>query len=575
MDVIGGDYVRTITMMKCSRVGYTKILVAAMAYWISYKRRSGAIWQPVDGDAVEFKKDEIQPALRDVAPFRAKMLAGDPEKKSKHNTEDRIAFEGAILYVRGGKSARNYRRLTLDFAVYDELSAFEADIDGEGSATALGDVRLTASPFPKSVRGSTPKTHMEDQIERSLSLADLVFHRELPCPHCGNFHRLQWGNFHYDQGDVKTARFHCPTCTGAYNYSNYADMDAAGRWATEEGEWINEDDEQVVGPGGEIVPWPAHVGFFIWAAHSYIQSWQRLATLWIEANSEKKRSGDDRLLKTFVNTQLAETWRAVESMVDGDHLFARREQYAAAVPAGALVLTMGVDTHEDRLELEVVGHGVNGESWGIAYKVLHGDPAQGDVFDQLDIEIERDYTHESGAAMRALSVCIDSGGHRTREVYEYCRPRHARRVYCIKGQGGEGVPVHRAASKIKIRGNRTVKLYNIGVDALKERWNAALQREASQFGYVHIPMAYSLEWCEQATGEAFLKKFERGRIIKKWIKLRARNEGLDCRVYANAALEILNPHLEMMAAHSDKKAPEQKKPIRPPPRRRGGFVNSW
>ena len=82
--------------------------------------------------------------MRDVPQFREAMLA-DPEVKSKHNTEDRVALKGATLYVRGGKAARNYRRLSLDASLYDELDGFDEDIEKEGSAVYLGDGRLDQS----------------------------------------------------------------------------------------------------------------------------------------------------------------------------------------------------------------------------------------------------------------------------------------------------------------------------------------------------------------------------------------------------------------------------------------------
>lgn len=576
---MGGDYCRDVTVLKCARVGYTKMLVGAAAYLIAYKRRTGAIWQPVDGDATEFKKDEINPALRDVKALRSQMLARDPEQKSKHNTEDRVAFEGATLYVRGAKAAKNFRRLTLDFAMLDEYSAWEADIDGEGSGDSLASVRVTASPYPKRILGSTPKEAGADLTERTLGDARLVFHRELPCPECGEFHRLEWKHFHYDKGDpLKTARFECPWCTHAYTYRDFAEMDERGRWATDAGEYIDEWGECILSETGERIEWPGHVGFFIWAAHSYIQSWGRLAELWVEANDEMRRTGDNRKLKTFVNTQLAETWRDVQQQITADQLYARRELYPAEVPSEALVLTAGVDTQDDRLELEIVGWGANGESWGVAYKVLHGDPADPDVWEQLDQELGRKYLHESGSPMQIVAACVDSGGHRTRHVYEYCRTRHARRVYCIKGQGGEGVPVHKAPSKIKVRGSLTVNLYSIGVDSLKAGWITALQRQPGQNGYVHIPEHYSLEWCEQALGEAFVNKFERGRQTRKWVKLRARVEALDCRNYAKAAVEILNPLWDQLAAQLsaiEHRQDEQQAKTRKRAKRAGGWARNW
>ena len=208
--------------------------------------------------------------------------------------------------------------------------------------------------------------------------------------------------------------------------------------------------------------------------------------------------------------------------------------------------------------------------------MLHGDPADDDVWDQLDRLRAQTWRHESGGDLRVLAWGIDSGGHRTKEVYEYCRARHGERVYCLKGQGGEGIPVSRTPSKIKIRGARTVRLYNIGVDSLKAWWNSALQRNADQAGHQHIPLSYSDEWCEQATGEVFVKKYEKGKLRRFWKQLRARVEGLDCRVYAMAAFHILNPRLDLLKPEPDSK-PEPEKPARQAPRKRrtGGYVNRF
>ena len=56
---------------------------------------------------------------------------------------------------------------------------------------------------------------------------------------------------------------------------------------------------------------------------------------------------------------------------DEDSMLARREIYEAEVPEGAFVLICGVDTQDNRFEYEVVGHGHNGETWGIRCGVSH------------------------------------------------------------------------------------------------------------------------------------------------------------------------------------------------------------
>ncbi|MFG9957601.1 phage terminase large subunit family protein, partial [Pseudomonas aeruginosa] len=46
-----------------------------------------------------------------------------------------------------------------DTVIYDELAAFDSDVEKEGSPLFLGDKRIEGSTFPKSIRGSTPKIH--------------------------------------------------------------------------------------------------------------------------------------------------------------------------------------------------------------------------------------------------------------------------------------------------------------------------------------------------------------------------------------------------------------------------------
>ncbi len=79
-------------------------------------------------------------------------------------------------------------------AGYDELAAFDEDIEQEGSPTFLGDKRIEGSVWPKSIRGSTPKVRGTCQIERaaSESLHFMRFH--VACPHCGEEQYLKFGD---------------------------------------------------------------------------------------------------------------------------------------------------------------------------------------------------------------------------------------------------------------------------------------------------------------------------------------------------------------------------------------------
>ena len=168
INAMANDDIREVNFVKSARVGYTKMLLGVAAYLLEHKKRNGLIWHPTDGDAEKFVKKHVDPMIRDVP--RLKALAPWYGKKHKDNTLELKRFaNGRGLEIRGGKAAANYREASPDFGIYDELAAFDADIDHEGSPTFLGDKRMEGSTHPKSIRGSTPKIAGQCQIERAAS----------------------------------------------------------------------------------------------------------------------------------------------------------------------------------------------------------------------------------------------------------------------------------------------------------------------------------------------------------------------------------------------------------------------
>src|SRR5690606_20735578 len=115
--------------------------------------------QPTDEDRDEFCKTEVEPMLRDV-PVMRKVF---PEfmAKNKANTLRQKNMLGCVLHLRGGKAAKNYRRLSLDVAMLDELDGFDSDVEHEGDPVALAAKRIEGATFPKLICGSTP--HLKGQ----------------------------------------------------------------------------------------------------------------------------------------------------------------------------------------------------------------------------------------------------------------------------------------------------------------------------------------------------------------------------------------------------------------------------
>jgi phage terminase large subunit GpA-like protein len=309
-------------------------------------------------------------------------------------------------------------------------------------------------------------------------------------------------------------------------------------------------------------------------------SWAQAAAEFLEA----KRMGPESL-KTWTNTVLGETWEEQGEAVQDDLLIARREQYMAEVPAAALVLTAGVDVQDDRLEMEVVGWGKGEESWGIEYRTIWGDPGQAAVWQQLDEALAKVYAHENGHHLHVVSACIDSG-HATQQVYEFVR-RRGGRLHAVKGMAGAGRPIVSAPSKRKTgRSQRPVNVFLVGVDQAKGLLYSRLRLREPGPGYCHFPIeeGYDVEFFAQLAAEKCVTRYTRGFPRREWVKVRPRNEALDCRVYAMAAVYILNPAWEVIAKklapveRGERPTPTAKASARQPPHVRppnARWVNRW
>jgi terminase, large subunit len=265
-----------------------------------------------------------------------------------------------------------------------------------------------------------------------------------------------------------------------------------------------------------------------------------------------QKSGDRSEMHAWQNTTLGEPVDPDDGDgVEPTGLLLRREPYPSEVdvPAGACCVTMGVDVQDDRLELLAIGWGPGEESWLIDRQTLPGDTSRPEPWAALDQILNQPLRHESGTRLMVQSTCIDSAGHRTDLVYDYVAKRAARRVYAIIGRDGQRPIVSSPSPRGWGQQARKVPLYTVGVDAAKAMWVSRLSLTERGAGYVHFPHA---DWCDeelvaQFTAERLVTRWNKGVPVQVWKKIRARNEMLDCAVYALAALRLLNPRLVIMA----------------------------
>jgi phage terminase large subunit GpA-like protein len=541
LNSMGNDEIRTVNVIKSARVGYSKMLIAATGYQVEHKRRNILVLLPTDGAAQGFMKSQIETMVRDVPP----VLDLAPWYGSKHrdNTLDTKRFtHGKQLWCRGGAAAKNYRELSADTVIYDELAAFAPDVEKEGSPTFLGDKRTEGSTFPKSIRGSTPKTKGECQIEAAADESPHLFQLHIPCPHCRQEQSLKWGGkdtqfgIKWDPDAPLDAWYVCEHNGCVIRQFELQSTQDQARWICEKtGIWTR--DGYDFFEGNDLIPTPESVTWHIWTAYSPFTTWGRIVLDFLKAKSDPNK------LKTFVNTTLGETWEDDQGeKVDWEQLHARREIWQGAVPQAACALFGGIDTQDDRYEGRVWAVGPGEEFWLIDRWILHGDPASEELRRKVGLQLHRLYDRADGLPMKVERWCWDSGGHYTDEVYQESRKHGVTWVIPIKGASAYGKPI---ASFPRTRSKAKVYLTEVGTDNAKEliynRLKIQPQPGANVPGCVHLPANDDIcdeSELKQLTAEVKVLKIAGGRRVYRWDAKGRRNEALDCLVYALAALRI-------------------------------------
>jgi phage terminase large subunit GpA-like protein len=514
MDAMNDPAVETIVMMTSSQVGKTEIHLNILGYYMDYDPSPILLLQPTLEMAEAFSKDRLAPMLRDTPALKNKV--GDARAKNSGNTLLHKTFPGGHITMAGANSPASLASRPIRILLADEVDRYPVSAGTEGDPINLAAKRTTTFWNKKKVYVSTPTIKGSSRIEAEYDDSSME-QWCLPCPACGEYQPLQWGKIRFEDVSME-----CEFC-----HDHFGEL----MWKAQPGQWIARKENI------------SKRGFHLNELASPWKRWEEI----IEDFKEAKCKGAETL-KVWINTALGESWEEQGDNADEDILVKRRERYGCQLPEGVIVLTAGVDTQDDRLEVEVVGWGLGKESWGVDYKIFYGDPGQIAVWTLLDDYLNKQFYYADNSGLCISCTCIDSGGHYTTEVYQFVKAREHRRIFAIKGQGGLGIPLVGKAT----RTNRMrVALFSIGVDTGKEQLMSRLKIEFEGPGYCHFPIegekGYDETYFKGLTSEKRVTRYFKGRPKLEWIKRSGtRNEPLDLRNYATAALEILNPDLDML-----------------------------
>lgn len=525
MDAISDLKVQKVVVMSAAQIGKTDgFILNPIGYFMHYDPSPIMVLQPTIQMAETFSKDRLSPMLRDTPVLKERV---NDKSRNSGNTILQKIFPGGHVTMVGANSASSLASRPIRILLADEIDRYPATAGNEGDPLLLAGKRLTTFWNKKEICVSTPTI-------KGLSRIEVEFEHStqeewnVPCPECGEYQPMEWARVIFNKENLDEISFACEKCGVVLSEVEWKEQYQKGKFVAKH-------------PDRKVR------GFHLNALSSLFVEWKEIVQKFITANEEKKK-GNIELLKVWTNTEMGQTWEEEGEQLEKDVLYKRREKYNCEVPEDVICLTAGIDTQDDRFEIEVVGWGEGKESWGIKYQVIYGDLKLKNVWDELDMFLDQTFTRTDGAKLKIICACMDSGGHFTNSVYKFCKARIARRIFAIKGKGGAEVPYF---NKPSTSNREKTPLFTIGVDTGKALLYQRLAVEEEGPNYCHFPKekdkGYTQEYFKGLTAEKMVMTYKKGKAQYVWTLKDGgykRNEPLDVRNYATVALEIANPVLK-------------------------------
>jgi phage terminase large subunit GpA-like protein len=527
-----GSRVHEIAVMKASQIGVTDgPFINGIGFTMAEQPCPIMVFMPTLESMGTWKTQKLNPLLAETRVIRD--LLGGQRSRDATQRMDMIDFPGGILFLAGGNSPNSYAQKSARIVMLDDLDRFPEEIGDEGDPVALARGRTKSFPHTyKLLKVSTPTVLGRSHIEREWQKSDKRrFY--VPCPHCGHKQYLDWGGKAEPYGikwdsDLREAWYLCIACHSIIPEHGKPAMLSLGEWLPE---------HPSIRERGYHLP-----GML--AAPGLGPSWLSMAREFIAA----RRS--PLTLRTFVNTALAEPFEEEMNAVEPAGLLARREDYPVNAEAGGLpglVSTVWADVQGDRLEYSHVRWGLGEEAWLIEHVIIAGDPDQPHVWQEFGQALDD---------IKPLAAGVDSG-FKAEAVYKFVRTRAA--CFATKGRDGAQRPIvqderQRAQAMRRQRTKKiAVPVHIIGADSAKSLLYSRLKIREPGEGYIHFPNNgdFDDEYFAQLTAERLRPKprtkkdpFASG---MHWVKIRDRNEALDCWVGCLAVLRLTNVDLKKVA----------------------------
>ena len=546
--------IHCVVVKSSSQIGKSDIMNNVIGRFAHLDPATIMMVQPTIELAEDYSKGRIAPMLRDTKILNRLFYDTRETAKTRDANQTILSkvFPGGRLIMCGANSPAGLASRPVRVLLCDEVDRFPKSAGNEGDPVGLASKRMTT--FWNNIMGlfSTPTIEGESRIDAEY-LKGTQEEWQHQCPNCKTFHSVEWkqiiGNYEekVDKDGNKTyivydVKWQCPDC--GFEFDEKTMKNSPQKYVAKNPDaikngirsfWVN----------GFSSPW---------------LSWREIMREWYEAK------GNPETEKVVMNTRFGLSYKLQGAFSDENEFLRRREDYGAELPKGVMLLTAAVDVQDNRLEYEICGWGVNEECWGIQKSTIPGKPNIRKVWDVLDRILDREYHFSDGSALKVSRTFIDTGGHFTGAVYDYCgRNLHKQRIG-IKGSGGIGLPLNYKTTPLKTRG---IPLQILGVNDGKQQVMSrlGLQSVGAQFFHfpaedsrLEFPRGYDEVYFKGLISEQKVIRKSGGIIYSTWepITQGIRNEPLDLRVYNLACVQSLRVNWREVAKMFGEDLPQEK-----------------
>lgn len=563
MSALDHPMVEMVVVCKGPQTGGTETILNFIGSAIQQAPADMMCIMPDDENARMLCNDRIQPMINASSALSQHMTGSDSDVSGK-----RLSLDNMTIYLASANSASQLSSRACRYVLFDEVDKYPPTANkAEADPISLGIARTTTfeTTGRKMLMVSTPTTE-SGNIWKQLCACQYVFHYWVQCPHCRRFQPMIFKNIRWDGGSKasanhieahKLARYMCGHCGVLWDDSERDDAVLRGQWRADSGgqERFADLDARAGDMRGKHLAKVLRetkvksVGFHVPAWVSPFSSMSASAGAFLRA--PHKEAG----WKDFANRFEGLPWVNVLSTREESQILALRTELAdGIVPDWADVLLLGADTQDNGLWYEVRAF-----KFGALLRSHSVRRGFVDSFAALSDVLRSVYESESGRKMQVQRGFIDAMGHRTAEVYDWCRV--ATQVWPIKGAQKLNIPLPDPTKLDRMPNGRAIPggilLQHVDVNYFKDIVAGKLQVNADDPG--------AFTW-----GAGLTPKHARHYIAEEldpktnfWTCAQGKDNHLwDCSVYAMACAYKWGVQFEQVVPQQQTPRPARNKPQR-------------